>query len=95
MSEKATMDAMGVKIVLPKVLYISTILAIDPRHAPPMELIRRGIDPASNNKHYLFQVVFDTSNEKNYFSFIDTERDRLETLRGEIEQRLNSYYSRV
>ena len=95
MSNKATMDVMGVKIVLPKVLYISTILAIDPRHAPPMELIKRGIDPASNEKHYLFQVVFDTSNEKNYFSFVDTDRGRLESLREEIEQRLNSYYSRV
>ncbi len=95
MSEKATRDAMGVKIVLPKVLYIRIILTIDPRHAPPMELIKRGIDPASNKKHFMFQVVFDTSNEKNYFSFIDTERDRLESLREEIEQRLNSYYSRV
>ena len=95
MSEKATMDVMGVKIVLPKVLYISSILMLDPRHVPPMELIRGGIDPASSEKHYLFQVVFDTSNEKNYFSFVDTNRDRLESLREEIEDRLNRYYSRA
>jgi len=93
--QRATIDIKGVKIVLPKVLYLSTILTVDPRNTPPIELIRRGINPGSRQKHYLFQVVFDSQNEKNYFSFVDTDRKRLEKVRAEIEERINSYYSSV